>query len=435
MLRPVLYCCILLLFACTKKEIDLRDNQETEDPNVVYYENYPVEIATYKTDSFRTSGHSVFAAGFHRDPVTGNQYAASFAELVLPSVNPVLNQNVSFDSVVFVVKPNGNYYGDTMLPLQLSVYRLEENIRNEDDDATNFYSPRFFSVNTVPLAQKTLRIRPSKDTLISLRLPDSFGQELLQKLKTNAAEIQDNTAFIKYFKGFCLAADSVTTNNLFYFTAKGGTTLMRLYYKLNSTIAVEKVLDFSFNSTRQTNYLRVNHASGIYSVFSPFKQQLRSSELLGHKAVLNSNAGSYIRINFPDLLKIREQFPYIKILKAELIVRPAPGTYSYPYTLPPALNLFTSGDNNLPGETLLDATAQYQQTGNLSVDPLYSNGTKYTYDLTSFLSALISAGPFSKTGLVLTPPSTYSDEAMHRLVVNDQHATNGIQLKLYVLGI
>lgn len=436
MLRIIFFAPLLAVLAgCTKTEVDIRDNQTTEDPNVVYYENYPMEISTYKTDSFRTSGHGVFATGYHRDPVTGILHAASFAELGLPAINPLLNQDVSFDSIVLVLKPNGKYYGDTLQPIRLAVFRLNENIRNEDDESVIFYNPRYFTTTLLPVAQKTMTLRPAKDTLISFRLPDTFGAELMQKFKTNAAEIRDNTAFIKYLKGFCFDADTAFTNNLFYFTAAGGNTLMRLHYKLNSTVAVEKVLSFQYNSSRQVNYLQTNHSSGIYSLFTPYKKQLRTSEQLGHTAVLNSNAGSYIRLNFPDLLNLYEKYPYVKILKAELVVRPAPGTYSFPYTLPPILHLYTSGDNNLPSEILLDPTGQYQQTGNLSSDPLYSNGTRYTYDITSFLSALADAGPFEKTGLVLVPPSIYSDEAIHRLIVNDQQAGNGIQLKLYVLGL
>ncbi|MCX6316121.1 MAG: DUF4270 family protein [Bacteroidetes bacterium] len=436
MLRIICLICLLCeITGCTKTEVDLRDNQTTEDPNIVYYENYPLDIGTYKTDSFRTSGHSIFTAGYHRDPITGNFHAATFAELVLPAVNPLLNQDVSFDSLVLVIKPNGQYYGDTLQPIRLSVLRLEENIRNEDDADVAFYSPRYFATSAVPLAQKTMLIRPAKDTLINLRLPDAFGAELMQKLKTNAAEIQDNTAFIKYLKGFCIDVDTALSNTLFYFSATGGTTLMRLHYKLNSTVSVQKVLNFQYNSNRQTNYLHTNHPTGLYSLFTPYKKQFKTSEQLGHKAILNSNAGSYIRFNFPEILNIREKFPFVKILKAELVIRPAAGTYSYPYSLPPALHLYTSGENNLPSEILLDPTGQYQQTGDLRIDPLYSNGIKYTYDITSFLSALTDAGPFNKTGLVLVPPTTFSDEAMHRLIVNDQLGGNGIQLKLYVLGI
>lgn len=437
MIKLLLSFSILLyvLAGCTKTDINFTDNGTDNDPNIVYYDNYPVEIATYKVDSFLSSGHSVFTVGYHADPIFGKINAASYTEIELPTENPLKNQNVTFDSLVVVLQPNGSYYGDTTLPVHLTVKRLTENIKNEDDDNNDYYSPRTFSTETTLLGQKTTVIRPSKDTLISIRLPYATGLDLFQKLKSDAAEIQDNASFIKYFKGLRIGVDTLLTNTLYYFLTHSSGVIMRLHYRLNGTVSIEKTLNFYSNLNKQYNYIHVNQPSGIYSIFTPFKRQLKSSSLTGNKAYLNSNAGSYIKVSFPNLLTLKELYPYVKVLKAELIIKPSPGSYSSPYQLPPVLNLYTTDDDNRPLQMLSDPSGQYELTGNLIIDNLYGVETKYSYDITSYLKSLIDAGEFSRSALLLTPPSIFTDASVNRLVVNNQQLSNSIQLKLYVLGL
>jgi Domain of unknown function (DUF4270) len=425
---------LTLLTGCIKTPVDFNDNSNTNDPNVVYYDNYPVELSTYKTDSFLTSGHTVFTVGYHSDPLLGKINAASYTELQLPSENPLKNQNVTFDSLVVLLKPNGNYYGDTSLPVHLTVHRLIENIKNEEDDNNRFFTPRKFATETLPIGKKTVIIRPLKDTLISIRLPDAIGLDLFQKLKSNATEIQSNANFIKYFRGFRIGTDSLLTNTLFYLIPHSGATVMRLHYRLNGTVSAEKELNFYLNPQKQFNNINTNHQSGIYATFNPLKRQLKSSSIMGNKAYLNSNAGCYIKISFPNLLTLKELYPYVNILKAELVVKPSPGSYTYPYELPPVLNLSVTDDDNRPLQTVADPNGQ-SLTGNLTIDNLYGVDTKYSYDITSFIKSLIEAGRFSKSALLLLPASAFSDGSLSRLVVNNQQLGNSIQLKLYVLGL
>jgi Domain of unknown function (DUF4270) len=426
---------VLVIAGCVKTPVTFTDNSTENDPNIVYYDNYPVEISTYKTDSFLTSGHSVFTVGYHADPLFGKINAASYTEIQLPFENPLKSQNVTFDSLVLLLKPNGSYYGDTTLPVHFVVNRLTENIKNDDDNNNNYFTSRSFSTEAIPLAQKTVRIRPFKDTLITIKLPYATGLDLFQKLKSDATEIQNNTNFIRYFKGLRISVDTMLTNTLYYLVAHTNGAVMSMHYRLNGTVSVEKELYFYPNTQKQFNYIQPNHQSGIFTVFTPFKRQLKSSSLMENKAYLNSNAGTYIKISFPNLLALKELYPYVNVLKAELVIKPSPGTYSTPYELPPLLNLHTTDDDNKPIQILTDQTGQSQLTGNLVIDDLYGVDTKYSYDITLYIKSLIDAGRFSKSALLLLPPSTFSDLSISRLVVNNQQLAKSIQLKLYVLGL
>ena len=142
-----------------------------------------------------------------------------------------------------------------------------------------------------------------------------------------------------------------------------------------------------------------------------------------------------VKINIPDLLSLKELHPFVQVLKAELIVRPAPGTYSYPYVLPGALSLYSTDESNALISQLTDATGQSVLTGNLQTDHLYGEQTYYSYDITAFIKSVISEGQFSKSALMLTASTGTTETSLQRLVINDQTLARGIQLKLHVLGL
>lgn len=437
-MRNIFLLCFTFCFyhvSCIKAPLKFADNAPVNDPDISFLDNYQVELATYKIDSFITSSHSVFTIGCHIDPVFGKINASTYVQVNLPSENPVNNKSVSFDSLVVVLKTNGSYYGDTLIPFKLNVHRLLQKIENEDETDINFYNPRKLSFDPVILGEHTAVIRPRKGSEISIRLSDVLGRELLEKLENNDDDIQSNGNFVDYFKGLYLETDTGFSKALYYFNAASSGNILRLHYHLNSTFSEEKSLDFTFNPASQFNNISYSHEGTGLSAFTPFKKQLKKTGQTGNKAYLHSNMASYIKINFPSLLSIKELYPFVKLMKAELVITPSPGTYRYPYQLPRVLNLYTTDDNNGLLYPLTDFSGQNPQTGNLFIDELYGDKTKYTFDITNYLNNLIAEGRFSQSALMLVPSSGISDAELQRLVINDQSINKGMQLKLYVLGL
>ncbi len=322
----------LIVFAagCTKTDITFGASDDESDPGIVYLDNYAADISTFKVDSFVTSGKSVIAAGYYRDPVFGNITTGSYAEFSIPVTNDVLGKNVTFDSVALVLLPSGNYYGDTTIPVSFSASPLTENIKNEDETNTDFYNSRKFSKSPVLLGSVSTLLRPQKGIPIHIRLNDNFGSELLNKLRTNATDIKSQSDFIKYFKGLYIGTDTINTNSLAYFNASDTNTAIRIYYRLNGVQFASKTTDFKVNTTNQFNHISCDYTGTGLSVFTPFKTQVKTSKQTGNRAFLHSNLGTRIKISFPTLEKLKEYGNYVKIIKAELIIKPTPGLVSGP---------------------------------------------------------------------------------------------------------
>jgi Domain of unknown function (DUF4270) len=262
-----------------------------------------------------------------------------------------------------------------------------------------------------------------------------LGQDLLNKFKNDADEIKTQNDFVNYFKGIYIGTDTTRSKSLYYFTGHFSNALIRLHYRLNSITAVEKHIDFSVNSRQHTNYVNSRFTGTALAPFTPFKKQLRGSNLTANRVYVHSSAGLFAKISFPDLLRLKELYPYIRVIKAVLEIKPAPGTYNYPYTLPDVLNLYGTDDENGFNFTLRTPDGSRELTGDLLRDNLYGEQTMYSYDITAFITNQINEGAFSKAALLLSPAGSTGDNTLQRLVINDQSVAKSVQLKLYVLGL
>jgi len=431
-LLPVVLTCSL---ACSKVSVEIPTTVQTSDPDVTYLDAYTVQVQTQQLDSFTTGGRSSFLAGNHSDPWFGHVEAESYAQLTLPTSNPVKDQTVFLDSICLRLRTNGQPYGDTTTGLTLQAFRVTDPIATYDGNAGSFYNTQRFSHESAPIGARSMVLRPTLDTLISLRLSDALGQEWLDKLRRNDEEMQSQAAFIDYFRGLCIRADTNTTKALYYFTSSRAGGLVRLYYHVNSAVPSQAYLDFGYTTAMQFSHIDIRHDGSPLSVFTPGKRELRGSEEMGGRGYLDATMGKYIKLSFPTILNLKELHPYVQVIRAQLEIAPTAGSYASPYSLPSTMNLFQTDNYSDLGPTIKNPGTVVAQTGALYVDALYGKDTKYTYDITSFIQSIVATGEFANKSLMMVPGSYAGFDAYKRIVINDQSLANGVKLKLYVLGL
>jgi hypothetical protein len=442
-LAIVLLSCSLFV-SCDKVNIPFGNTGLDGDPNLVYYDTYKVGLQTLQIDSFLTSGKQIFTVGYTNDPVFGTIHAGSYVQLNLPALNPVFNQDVSFDSIQVILKPNGTYYGDTTLPFTFNIYQLSELIQNipkttNPSASPVFYNSRSFAYNPTPIGQRTTTIYPKRGDSVTVRLSDAVGQDMLNKFQSGDIAVSTQAYFENYFNGLYIDVDSSTTNTIFNFSSFSKNVVVRLYYKLHGVAVTELHLDFTYTTINQFNHINDNHTGTQLSAFVPFQQnQLISSTQTGDKAYYNSSTGYFVKINFPDLLNLKALYPYVRVVSAQLVIPQSTSMYTYPYTLPSPLYLYQTNDDNAVGPAVFSVNGTIQN-GSLFIDNQYGQATQYTYDITTFITALLNQNSTSSgLALLLAPSSTLGDESLGRLIINDQTdqiLTKDIQLRLYVLGI
>lgn len=367
----------------------------------------------------------MFIVGKHNDPLLGTVESKAYFEVAAPTNDLANCSNCVFDSLEFRAKMTGGFSGDTSMPFRLSIHQLSQTMNKEV--ASVGYNISNCPYNPIPLASKTLSIRPSNKADLKLKMSSSFGQELFNLLKRNSDTMTNSSSFLKYIKGLCIVGN--TSDNAMYYMIPydSGASVIRLHYKIAGPTPVPKYVDFKLsNNEHQFNSFTYDKTGTPLSIFTPKRRQLKSSILMGNRGILHNNSGLYPTITLTNLFSIKELHPYVKVIKAEIEIRPAAGTYGSTtlYSLPTTIDLSPVDEDNYINANPIK--------GDLAIDNLYGKDTKYTYDVTAFVNVILTEGRASRRALQLTPSLNTDNQ---RLIINDKTGINPIKLRLYIIGL
>lgn len=428
---------ITVLASCQKIDIYLDSNQANRTPMIQYYEHSAMNVSTFIADTFKTSGSGAAYVGYYKDEVLGSFSASSYLSVNLPDNNTLLNTQTIYDSIEFILRGSKDYMGDTTVPISFKLYQLDEKIVNSQNaEDYNFYNNQSFKKSARLVGSKTMLYRPNIDTALSIKLSDDFGRELYNLFKNNAGEIQNSTAFLNYLKGFVLEADSTTSNSIFNFSLTDESVLIKLHYRANDLVHTEHEMAFTYNSIYQFNRI-VNNLSNTsfraynnkYNVVIPASE---SNDLAAVSGLFKMGT----KISFPWIFNYLEINNYLKIVKAELIIKVSKDTYTTVDELPIGLKMYESNDQN-EMISLSSSSTTTESTGDLAYlqyDPLKSDKPTYTFDVTSYISYLMEQGKFTKSALMITPLSGLSSISFDKVAFKHNLTDKDIQLKLYILS-
>lgn len=432
---PVICFIVLITNSCQKTAIQYGqqyiDNGIT---NIILVDSIAPVVSTILKDSVITSQAGVLQVGSYKDPYFGKTTANSYLQLSPPPFQDLLN-NAQFDSLVLLMKCNGSYYGDTTLPTTIAVTQLTQEITFVAGQ-TSFSNYASFPLNATPLGTRSFVLRPLTGDSANIRLSDAKGIELFNMLQTRSDIMKDNTVFTDYFKG--LNISSLTSNNVF---GMKDSAVMRLYYHQIDIAPEYKYFDFKFyNKPIQFNNIVADRTGTPLTALT--SQNTTTSELFSTASnnigYLQPATGLYLKISFPTIRALLERSDFVKIIRADLIVKPIANSYSSIYPLPPVLNAAQTDGANEPGRLLSSTTtgSAGTETGNLFIDGLYGINTTYSYDVTAYLTQELANAAFNKDGLLLLPPVATRYSAMNRVVVGDAfNAKNKLQLNVYYISV
>ncbi len=433
--RLYIFLSLFVLLACQKTSVYFQDNTITEDPNITFWDNYQVALSTYKLDTFATTGDSIWTLGSVYDIQSGRMTGTSYGELGRPADHPFLAENIIMDSAVLFLVPNGNYYGDTTQAYHLNVYRLSENLGTDTAVNITYYNTNSTPHETVAIGSVTTFVHPQNRDTVFIRLADDFARDLYNHMHGNTEVMSSQATFRSYCKGICIEPDSLSNKAMYQFAATGSAAIIRYYYTEKGLYNVNRHYDISYLPSKQYNNLRFNYSGSPFSVFSPLKSSLVNSNATNDKAFLNNFLPSLVKVEFPGISNIKSTYPYVKVMRAELEIRVDGSLNAYPYVVPPQLVIYVSNQNNELSSVLLADQTGAVQTGNLVINPTIPEGTRYTFDITSYITTILNEGDYSKKALFLSPYEMGYNSPASRLVLSAVSKDPDIRLKLYVLGL
>jgi hypothetical protein len=425
--------CALLLTgasACDKKGFaydNIVDNSATQ---YIVIDTSTMVMSSVYMDSIPTSDQSIALVGTHFDPVFGTVSASSYWQV--KAFTGTIPGLAVYDSMVLIMRPKKTSYGDSTKQRDVEVYRVTEKITKP---ITNFYlySNYSFATESTPLGSKQFRIRPTYDTLIRIKLDDALGNDFFVKGKSGILTIRDQTQFSDYFKG--LAIKPGAGSEVIDAFRADDSLLMRLYYHASKNDETTTSIDFAlYNAPLQFNHIDYTRIPG-----SPLESLTKTNNKLlstdaGNKAYIQPLTQVMTRIDIPYLKNLNQLHKFFKVMRATLTVRPEKGTYQYPYLLPPSLRLCAVNTSNAITDTLISPSSGGVQTGNLVIDYAANLSTAYTYDITNYCIAQMSASVDNSRGLALVVPGNTGVTQFNRVVLGDRKSTyNKLEIKIYYL--
>lgn len=423
---------VVCISSCTRNTIEFGTVPENNYTRLAYIDTVSVRLSTVLQDSFATGGASSFLWGKYKDPYLGVVTAKSFFQLDRPSALPDIPVTAFYDSIVFIVRPDEYYYGDTTRTQTFYVHELAQAIVPANNNL--LYNTSNVAVKPVELGRKTIRVRPVTDDSISIRLSDVKGLELFDKLKQKHADVSGADAFLNYFKGISLATHADDTTAVYGLAGGAGAMVMRVHYHTTIPNQQRHYIDFpSLANELAFNQLLTNRTgTGIVPGISGLTE-IPSSQT-GNNSFSQPGTGLRLKLSFPTLKGIMLTENYVRLLKAELIVRPAFLSYDRSkYPLPGSMFLAYTDNTNIAGGAMTDSTGATMYAAPV-IDDIYGQNTYYRFNITSYIGELLQTPANEKYGLYMMDKAAASALRISRLVAGAMGNENYVtQLQLSVL--
>jgi len=333
---PFLFLSLLCIPQGCKKDIssiglDLKDRDDLL--NAVFTDSVTLTAYSVLEDTLNTTGLVAHYLGCLKDNIFGNTTASIFTQLVPLGNNITFGKSPILDSIVFVLRYNGGFYGDTLNPFTVKIYELTEDIIA---DKTYYQHHSIAYDKSKNLTYSDFHLYPKPNTKVKvdsllnphirIRLKDELGERFFKDYE----KLESAETFKKYFKGLYICAESFRNDgSMVNFALSSTLSGIRLYYKEKDGDKYKsKQFAFLINST---DAVRFSHYEHNYNTGEQkFIEQIDSlksvkeREKLGEKTLyVQSMGGVKTKISFPYIKAFKEKNANgknIVINKAELVV-------------------------------------------------------------------------------------------------------------------
>ncbi|WP_031527665.1 DUF4270 family protein [Dyadobacter crusticola] len=443
------------MIACepTGDEIGALVQPNPDDFTVGFSDTARVQLSTVITDSVMTRSAGRMLVGRFTDPYFGKIQAASFFQ---PGINNglTMGQEAVYDSLVLSMYYDNYTYGDTTKAMNLSVHKLQSDIR----DKGVYFSTNSIPFDAAPLGTVKLAPRPFTSKRLVIRLSDVLGKDIFAKAKANL--IPSNTEWINLLKGLVIKGAANDEGAVVGFRSDGAT--VNLYFHTPEVDGIRRDSTVIQNTNIFNQVLSDRTGTQIANLPVTRRVSYPTSQT-GNTAFIQAGTGIMTRIDLPTVRDLRFQ-KYIAANRAFLRITPKRLSVTNQFKAPPALYVYRVDRNNdfyvqpfgpsqiqlpVPLYSLTTASVTPVPIAALYVDDLVTNKQYYLLDISSYVTDLLTSESGDVGALVLrtsqfnpdagsTYPAANTDftNTFNRLVFGDQQSDDpGVKLELYYTRI
>ncbi|MGC4038013.1 MAG: DUF4270 family protein [Chitinophagaceae bacterium] len=425
---------LCLMLSCERKQIDFGTVPENSYTHLIFIDSVGVNLSTVLIDSFSTGNATSYLIGKYKDPYLGLVKTQPFFQLNKPSSIPDISNLAVFDSLTCILQPNKYYYGDTTKQITVNVHELSQDIALSYNDL--LYNTSKFDVKPTPLGSTTVTVRPNSGDSIFVRLDDAKGLELFSKLRSKDDQVSTLASFQNYFKGMSLTTGDGDTSSVYGIK---DTVIMRVSYHYNDPFPVTNTIDFiSLLNTEGFNQILTDRSgTGLVSTNRGINEI--PSSATNHLSYSQAATGLYLKMTFPGLQGVLQTDNIVRLLKAELIIRPLYQSFDMgTLKLPSKLFLVQTDGTNLPSYSVTAPGGSGVQYIDPTLDQLYKRDNYYSFDVTNPISTMLANPGAGDGGFFAIQGFAGSTLQLDRIIAGDYTTSQPnytTQLRLSVLVI
>lgn len=431
-----LFLITVLFTSCYKDEIKFGEIRGESYTRIITIDTITPVMSTYVLDSFPTSGNNIILVGRWADPLMGPTKASSFFQLGLPAGITDLSfpNDAVFDSLAFTLRPNKQYYGDTLQAQTFSLYELA--YQPDYTYANRLYNTSSTTRLPTPLGSVTQTFRPSRPDSLQIRLSQSKGLELYNKIKAKAQEVSTADNFLNYMRGFSIEVGNNDKGAIFGFNTADSSIVMKLHY--HTTIPDYQEHEILFTLTRteyQYNQVLTDRTNTPLQPQFAGQQEFFTSKAVPY-AFTQAGTGTLMKVKFPTLRSLLGLGSVVKLLSAKLVIKPVERVFDeYGYRLPDTLFLAQTDATNIIGNAISNASGGTAYSAPY-IDYIDRQNTSYSFDVSAYVNYLMNTPGVTEDGVFVLEEYPGSAKKLNRGVMGSwEHAKYKTQLELTVMLI
>ena len=409
----------LLLFfvSCNPDEDDILGLDLIEDDEFIIEkhqfnsQNIDFNIKNFQEEDVTGSG-SYNLLGTFNDLYFGQSNAAFFMQVLLPSNNidfeaSELNSDIKLELSL----PYYRSYGDTLQPLNVSVFEVTQNLSGLD--TTQTLATELFEYNNI-LLQQEIVISEISDSIqwgeeqvsprLILDLSDSnLGSKILS---SSSFDLENNNNFTEFFKGLFLQVEPQINGSIIYFDTNSPNCFLRMTYTKND--GSQAIINFPVGGEAST------HNYFTHSYENTELLNFLENEEIDSLIFLQSMGGVAAEIDLSFLSQ--EMYSDWVISKATLNIPVYKDNQYNTFSAPNYLVLTEYADSS-------DVAIQSISGG------LFNNVTEdYNFIITQHIQKIISENHNSKLRLYIGGKNSNAE----RLII-DNYSENAMSLDVHII--
>lgn len=375
-------------------------------------DTFSVTVENLMLDSVETANTGTLLAGRYVDSELGTVTASSYFLLSLPSSTDVDDDEV-YDSLVISLRYDDYWYGDTLDWQTIQVSEVIEEIEETDDDS--YFNNTEFEVSDESWGDTLLIPKMYKDEAVTFRLSDELGQEIFTKMLDNDDDFSSDDDFQDYIQGIYLSG---TDDNTAILSFIADSVTITLHTHISDDEKEEITYDFNIDTSEDYfNHIESDRSgTAVSSLVQAAQEDAYSSTLCDDKGFVEGGVGIVTRLNFPTLSRMVELDDESLMYKAELVLRPYPGSEDE-LPLPETLMLYYTDKYNDLSSSVTDDDGDVVYS-TLNYDYL-TDDYYYTLDISYLLYQELSDGFVDDDlGIILSIPSSDMETSLDRLILD-----------------